>query len=287
MKKIYLVFGKSGFVARSLKEQFDLKNINLIFISSKNIDLSKSSSKIKLKNLFNKYKQINVLFLSALTPDKGKGLDTFELNLNMIINLCQSIPSEKLNHFIYFSSDAVFSLGNKKITDKSIPSPEDLYGLMHFTREKICLNTIDPQKLLILRPTIIYGYGDTHNSYGPNRFIKSALKDKEIKIFNNGKDIRNHLYINDLVSYIKLSISKKIIGAFNLASSFSVSFNDVAKIIKKELMKKNIKIKIINIKTGSRKTERYFSNLTLVKKLHKKNENIEKNIKNYIERILG
>ena len=115
MKKIYLVFGKSGFVARSLKEQFDLKNINLIFISSKNIDLSKSSSKIKLKNLFNKYKQINVLFLSALTPDKGKGLDTFELNLNMIINLCQSIPSEKLNHFIYFSSDAVFSLGNKKL----------------------------------------------------------------------------------------------------------------------------------------------------------------------------
>ena len=240
MKKIYLVFGKSGFIASCLREQLNLNNLKLKFISSKDIDLSKSSSKIKLNNLFKKYKQINILFLSALTPDKGKGLDTFELNLNMIINLCQSIPSEKLNHFIYFSSDAVFSLGNKLITDKSIPLPEDLYGLMHFTREKICLNTIDPQKLLILRPTIIYGYGDTHNSYGPNRFIKSAFEDKEIKIFNNGKDIRNHLYINDLISYIRLAMSKKIIGAFNLASSFSVSFNDIAKIIQKEFMKTNI-----------------------------------------------
>ena len=158
---------------------------------------------------------------------------------------------------------------------------------MHFTREKICLNTIDPQKLLILRPTIIYGYGDTHNSYGPNRFIKSAFEDKEIKIFNNGKDIRNHLYINDLISYIRLAMSKNIIGAFNLASSFSVSFNDIAKIIQKEFMKTNIEIKITNIKTGSRKTERYFSNLTLAKKLPKKHENIEKNIKNYVKRILG
>ena len=287
MKKIYLVFGKSGFIASCLREQLNLNNLKLKFISSKDIDLSKSSSKIKLNNLFKKYKQINILFLSALTPDKGKGLDTFELNLNMIINLCQSIPSEKLNHFIYFSSDAVFSLGNKLITDKSIPLPEDLYGLMHFTREKICLNTIDPKKLLILRPTIIYGYGDTHNSYGPNRFIKSAFENKEIKIFNNGKDIRNHLYINDLISYIRLAMLKKIIGAFNLASSFSVSFNDIAKIIQKEFMKTNIKIKITNIKTGSRKTERYFSNLTLAKKLPKKHENIEKNIKNYVKRILG
>ena len=95
MKKIYLVFGKSGFVASCLREQLNLNNIKLKFISSKDIDLSKSSSKIKLYNLFKKQKQINILFLSALTPDKGKGLDTFELNLNMIINLCQSIPSEK------------------------------------------------------------------------------------------------------------------------------------------------------------------------------------------------
>ena len=110
MKKIYLVFGKSGFIASCLREQLNLNNLKLKFISSKDIDLSKSSSKIKLNNLFKKYKQINILFLSALTPDKGKGLDTFELNLNMIINLCQSIPSEKLNHFIYFSLMQFFLL---------------------------------------------------------------------------------------------------------------------------------------------------------------------------------
>ena len=38
----------------------------------------------------------------------------------------------------------------------------------------------------IIRPTLVYGPGDTHKGYGPNKFINLALK-KRISLFGNGE----------------------------------------------------------------------------------------------------
>jgi len=47
---------------------------------------------------------------------------------------------------------------------------------MHRTRE-LMLAAEAKAPLAILRLTAVYGAGDTHNSYGPNRFLRQALKD--------------------------------------------------------------------------------------------------------------
>ena len=57
---------------------------------------------------------------------------------------------------------------------------------MHLTREIILRNKFK-KILCILRPTLIYGMGDSHNGYGPNRFINLAVKNKSISIFGNDK----------------------------------------------------------------------------------------------------
>ena len=74
--------------------------------------------------------------------------------------------------------------------------PNDLYGTMHLSREKILKDYIDDdKKLTILRPTLIYGKGDTHNSYGPNRFLKQAKNESIINIFGKGLDKRDHMSV--------------------------------------------------------------------------------------------
>ena len=45
---------------------------------------------------------------------------------------------------------------------------------MHIKREEIITEYCDNRNinLTIIRPTLVYGPGDTHNGYGPNKFIR-------------------------------------------------------------------------------------------------------------------
>ena len=71
---------------------------------------------------------------------------------------------------------------------------------MHLTRENL-LNKLFSEKILILRPTLVYGKNDPHNGYGPNSFIRLARKNKDIKIFGKEKK-RDHIHIEDVVQII-------------------------------------------------------------------------------------
>lgn len=276
MKKKLLIFGKNGFVAKELKILLLKKKIQHHFISSKEIDLSKILSAKKLLKFSGFY---NVVFLSAITPDKGKDENIFLKNISMINNFFKYFNLNSINHFTYISSDAVYSMKEKIIDEETSTAPDDLYGLMHLVREKICQSKIIIQKLLILRPTIIYGKNDTHNSYGPNRFVRQIKSNKNIILFGKGLDVRDHIFVKDVVRIINDFSIRGISGVFNIATGKSYKFKEVAK----KIMKILIKYKDLDyIATKGIVTERFFN----VKKLRKKiNFNLtfsDKGFKNYL-----
>ena len=251
-----LIFGRKGFIGKNFCNFLDKKKVMYKGYSSDEINLNDELSCLKLKNI--KKNNYIIIFFSALTPDKGKDEITLIKNLNMIKNFFTYFPKDFINHFFYMSSDAVYNIGKKIISEKTIPDPQDLYGLMHLTREKIVQTHLPKEKITILRPTGVYGKGDTHSSYGPNRFVKTALKDNEILLFGSGKDLRNHLFIDDLMVMIFFFLKKKIAGIFCLASDKSCSFLHIARAIKDSLPKVIIKFQNNN----SQVTKRYFKDLT-------------------------
>ena len=206
MKNI-LIFGRKGFIGKNFCNFLDKKKIIYKGYSSDDINLNDQLSCLKLKNI--KKNNYIIIFFSALTPDRGKDEITLIKNLNMIKNFFIYFPKNFINHFFYISSDAVYNIRENVINEKTIPDPQDLYGLMHLTREKIVQTHLPKEKITILRPTGVYGKGDTHSSYGPNRFVKTALKDNEILLFGSGKDLRNHLFIDDLMVMIFFFLKKK------------------------------------------------------------------------------
>jgi len=80
----------------------------------------------------------------------------------------------------------------------------------------------------ILRPSAIYGPGDTHNSYGPNRFIRTALNERIIRLFGQGEEMRDHVHIGDVVNLTKLAIGRCSSGVLNLVSGQAISFAELA-----------------------------------------------------------
>jgi len=274
---INYLLGKNGFVAKKTAKYFLKKNKRINLIGSKDIDLTQK----KFKKKINLKSNSNIIFLSAITPDKGKDLFTFDKNISMVINFLNNVNLKNISKFIYISSDAVYSLKEQKISDKTLPNPDDLYGLMHLTRENILKKVIATNKLLILRPTIMYGIGDTHNSYGPNRFISQLKNNQKIKLFGKGLDLRDHLYIDDLVKIIyKSSLKKNLFGEYVVASKKSFKFIDVAK--KLLILKNKPKNFIEFIKVNNKVSKRYFSNLRIGKILKFKFTDLDSGLNKYL-----
>lgn len=226
--KRIVILGTSGIVASNLIREIKKINIKFIAIGRKEINLKAKDAYRRLSNSLKK--SDTVIFIAAEAPVKN--LMMLSNNLKICSNVFKALEKKKVRQLIYISSDAVYSDIKNKIKEKSKILPTSLHGFMHMTREKILKSKFD-KILCILRPTLIYGKGDTHNGYGPNRFINLANQNKNIKLFGNGEELRDHMYIQDIVKIIIECIIKKKTGVLNLASGKVYSFNYLAKIIVK------------------------------------------------------
>jgi len=226
-----ILFGSNGFIGKNLSKNLTTNNIDIIKITSKDIDLTDKNYIKKISKLIEP-KDV-IIMLSALTPDRGKDLKTFFSNIQMIRNLTEAIKNrDDISQFIYFSSDAVYSFKDTLVDEQTTVTSSDYYSLMHLTREEIIKNELKIP-YLIVRPTLVFGPGDTHNSYGPNRFIRGFFKQNEITLGGKGEETRDHIYINDLVKMINSMLQRKTVGTINLATGNSISFFSLATKISK------------------------------------------------------
>jgi nucleoside-diphosphate-sugar epimerase len=123
------------------------------------------------------------------------------------------------------------------IDEQSSRTPSDLYALMHTARELMLEQACRAGRIpyCVLRPCAIYGSGDTHNSYGPNRFLKTALGDGIIRLFGEGEERRDHVYIHDVIRVVQLCLFHGSAGTVNIASGEVISFGDLARLLAKTL----------------------------------------------------
>ena len=231
--KRVVILGSSGIISINLQEEMKKRSVNTLTIGRSTINLkSHNASKLLTRKIKN---GDTIVFIAAEAPVKN-----FKMlinNLKICNNVCNTLQNKKIFHLVYISSDAVYADIKEKITENSKTLPLSLHGLMHLTRESILRSKFN-KILCILRPTLIYGMGDSHNGYGPNRFIKCALKKKTIKIFGKGEERRDHIFVDDLTKIIVKCIEMKGLGTLNLASGKVYSFKYLARLII-NLSKKN------------------------------------------------
>jgi len=130
------------------------------------------------------------------------------------------------------SSDAVYGDPEGLIDEDSEMSALNSHGIMHLVREKIV-----EQRLRCpighIRPTLIFGPNDPHNGYGPNSFLRSVLDGKNLFLFGEGEEERDHIHINDVANVCARMIEKKVTGGVNAATGEVTSFSEIANILKK------------------------------------------------------
>jgi len=74
----------------------------------------------------------------------------------------------------------------------------------------------------------VYGFDDPHNGYGPNRFRRLAAAGKDIQLFGEGEEQRDHVDVNDIAELIFLISMHRSSGIANAVSGEVVSFRELA-----------------------------------------------------------
>jgi UDP-glucose 4-epimerase len=226
-----VILGASGFVGANLNACLASSGLSALPVSSRDVDLTRSGASDTLATMLDRDDAL--VFVSALTPDKGRDIATMMKNLAMGEEVCTALASRPCAHVVYVSSDAVYADDADRITETSCASPSSYHGLMHLVRERMLATTLAGVKipLAILRPSLLYGRGDTHNGYGPNRFLRTARDTGSIALFGNGEEQRDHVFIDDVSRVIERVVRSRSAGVLNVATGRSRSFGDVAQIV--------------------------------------------------------
>jgi UDP-glucose 4-epimerase len=223
-----VILGAKGFVASALAGSLAADGIRVLAIGSDSIDLSGTTAAQYLIAAI--HPDDVVVMAAAVTPDKARGISALIKNVRMAEHLAVVAKSSPFAQLVYVSSDAVYDGAVLPITEATSASPSDLYGLMHRAREVSLKEATDKAGIpfCVLRPCAIYGRGDTHNSYGPNRFIRASLKEQKIQIFGLGEETRDHVYVDDVVNLAKQAINHCSAGILNVVSGQTISFGALA-----------------------------------------------------------
>ena len=199
-----VILGGSGFVGCAVAEWLINQTVEVLSISSKEVDLLKHDAKQKLIDLL--YPSDTLILVSAIAPVKNA--EMLEQNIRMARAVSDAIQSRPVNHLLYVSSDAVYGDFDRPINEQTYTGPGSLHGVMHLARELILSEAAKETPFGIVRPTLVYGPNDPHNGYGPNMFRRRLASDQPIFLF--GK-----------VTFIKFLVFGDIVVSFNWAGGIS------------------------------------------------------------------
>lgn len=218
-----VVIGSAGFVGGALISELQKQGLPYVGITRKDLDLTDKDAAKKLGSILDS--RDRVIAAAAIAPCKTN----HELVANMKIAqaIVEAAKTACVEHVINVGSDAIYADTLEFIDEKSPIGPDSIHGAMHLAREMM-FKSIGNTPLLLLRPTLLYGANDPHNGYGPNQFIRLTESKKDIVLFGEGEEMRDHVYIEDLAKVTIEMVKRKCYGTLNIVSGQVYSFKEIA-----------------------------------------------------------
>ena len=168
-------------------------------------------------------------------------------NLRMLEPIARALTEVKPAHIVYVSSDGLAKTHPVCTLKNSCAEPSSLHGVMHLAREIVLKEVAGDTPLAIVRPSDIRVI-DPHNGYASKSISIEALNAKDIQLFGEGEERRDHVYIDDVGKLISLVVRHRSEGVLNIATGEIHSFKEIAE---KIVQSSNQNLKVVgNVRNG-------------------------------------
>lgn len=222
-----LITGSSGFVGKHLAKRLE-KKYDIV-----EYDLQNGQDVLDEKFLLQKMKGADLVihlaaFISA-TESWEKPLEYFENNTMGTASVVNCAVKAGVKKIIFFSSAA------------AVAKPMTPYGVSKINAEKILLLYRDKINVVIVRPENIYGPGQKEAyGYVIHNFINAVKSGNPIKIYGDGKQTRDFIFIDDVVNTVEKFVEMEIKSGtiISLGTGVETRIIDLAKLVMKVIGKK-------------------------------------------------
>ncbi len=254
MIKRAVVTGSSGFIGKALVEKLINLGADVIAIDRNEVLGSKYSSykfNLQEKGVLDKFltKDTVLFHLAANANVQGSVLEprlNFEDNIYSLIEVLES--ARKFGCRIIFPSTAsIYDPSNiLPLKETAYVKPTSPYAASKVAGEAYCYSYFRSYGLdiRIARMFSVYGYGMSR--FAIHDIIKKIQNNKnEIEILGDGTQIRDYLYIDDVITGLLLIAQKGSPGEdYNLASGIPIKLLDLTLLIAELMGNPSIKIKL-------------------------------------------
>ncbi|MDP3973491.1 MAG: UDP-glucose 4-epimerase GalE [Candidatus Daviesbacteria bacterium] len=154
-------------------------------------------------------------------------------NIVGTVSLLEAMKNTNVKKIIFSSSACVYGVPKKLpiMEDAPLGEQENPYGITKVTMEQFCMfyhrrNNFDVTILRYFNP---YGPGELHQpeTHAIPNFIRAALNKNPLPLFWKGEQIRDFIYIDDLVSAHILPLNLGGLHIFNVGTEVGVKVTDV------------------------------------------------------------
>ena len=297
-----LVTGAMGFIGSNVARLLEHRGIETVLLdnfyasNSKNIlDLEGKFIKADIADLkiFKKLPKLDAVIHQAAITDTTLKDDQLMLRVNFegFRNVLKYCLSKKIK-LVYASSAGVYGNGPMPAKENQRPAPLNMYGYSKYLCDCAVLEPIKKHRnpsVVGLRYFNVYGYPEAHKDKAASMIYQLYLQmidGRRPRIFKYGKQERDFIYIKDVARATVKALELKDSAILNVGTGKARSFNDIIKILNKQL-KTNLKPDYFdNPYKGLYQDFTLADTAALAKRLgFKASYSLEEGIKDYIKTI--
>ncbi len=228
-KKHVLLLGGTGFIGSALANRLRKENVPVLVVGRADVGHFP-------KMLPNCGTVVHLA--SATTPGLSSENPALEqANLGLTRHLVECLKAQPETHLIYFSSGGTV-YGNPTqlpVTEEEALAPLSPYGVAKAAQESFCQELRDfGHAATVLRPSNAYGPGQgLREGFGLVRtMLEHARLGTPLKIWGDGENVRDFVYIDDIVeATLRLIQLPQDSGTYNLGSGKGHSVHQVKSLV--------------------------------------------------------
>jgi len=252
MKK-YLITGGAGFIGSNLAFALESERKAKVTVldnfssgSYKNLpgfpgDIV--TDDIRSQAWFDKAGSVDAVFHEAAIVDTtvGDQRAMMEANVDGFRNVLEFALKAGVKRVIYASSAATYGNGPTPMREDSVPDPENVYGFSKAIMENVAREFAEAHKDFVLVGLRYF------NVYGPREYYKGKMASmmfqlynqmkagKRPRVFKFGEQLRDFVYVKDIVRGNLNALDAKKSCVCNLASGKPGNFNEVIEALNKAM----------------------------------------------------